>query len=84
MRWLVESAQAKRIGECQQQLTPTEYFPDIGAKKVLHGISPYRIQRSLVNGLQDLKEASKNEGTEGCFVFDPAKEIWYSLGRVIN
>lgn len=61
-------------------LSPKEYFPDIGINNILHGALPYRVKRSLADGIADLRAASKRECNEGAFVFDAQKETWYSLG----
>lgn len=47
---------------------------------------PYVIQRTLEQGIDDLKKLATasyynwDETGEGMFVFDPEKELWYSLG----
>ena len=59
---------------------PDEYFPDIETPQLVHGILPYRTQRSLWDGLNDLHELMETEIQEGAWVFDPVSETWYSLG----
>ncbi|HEY1096080.1 MAG TPA: hypothetical protein VGF14_02455 [Alphaproteobacteria bacterium] len=56
------------------------YFPDLPVKKLMTGILPYRLQKDLVSGIGDLKELMETQNQEGSFIFDPEKEIWYSLG----
>ncbi len=60
--------------------SPEIYFPEINTKHVIHGIMPYRVKQSLMNGISDLKKAGKHDCTEGQFVFSPETETWYSLG----
>ena len=57
-----------------------EYFPEIGLQKLAHGLLPYRMQRSLEDGLADLHGLMKSSGVEGSWVFDPDSETWFSLG----
>jgi hypothetical protein len=59
---------------------PLEYFPDIGVEALVHGILPYRLERSFRDGLADLRELMNTAHAEGAFVFDPASETWFSLG----
>lgn len=63
---------------------PLDYFPDIAAKTIVHGILPYRIKRSLRDGLRDLRKLMKEELQEGAWIFDPKSETWYSLGGRTN
>lgn len=57
-----------------------DYFPEIGIEKLVHGVLPYRLARSLRDGFNDLRELMKTAHTEGAWVFDPASETWFSLG----
>lgn len=57
-----------------------DYFPEIGLEKLVHGVLPYRLARSLRDGLSDLRELMKTSHVEGAWVFDPASETWFSLG----
>ena len=60
--------------------SPQDYFPEIGTEKIIHGILPYRVSRSLTDGVVDLKSLMASEYAEGAFIFDPQKETWYSFG----
>jgi hypothetical protein len=57
-----------------------EYFPEIGDTALRPGILPYRMPRSLEDGLQDLKAMVHLTLTEGAWIYDPDQSIWYSLG----
>ena len=62
-----------------------DYFPAKEGKLEVLGL-PYRTQRSLEAGLQDLLEIAQAqlgdriELGEGMWTYDPATETWYSLG----
>jgi hypothetical protein len=58
----------------------SEYFPEIGIEKLTHGVLPYRMTRSLADGLADLRGLMKSSGVEGVWVFDLDSETWFSLG----
>src|SRR5581483_5184286 len=51
-----------------------------------HAPLPYRISRGFDEGLRDLERLAKasiyrgQEVAEGFWIFDPAAEVWYSLG----
>jgi len=61
------------------------YFTEVQGE-LEHFAQPYRNKRSLVQGARDLEELAVaksylwEEVGEGMWVFDPANEIWYSLG----
>lgn len=57
-----------------------DYFPEIGIKKLKHGILPYRAGRDLQSGLSDLKEYAMEEYMEGAWIFDKGSDTWFSLG----
>lgn len=59
---------------------PGNYFPQIDHETLVHGVLPYRMNRSLADGLADLRELMETSGVEGMWVFDPDSETWYSLG----
>ena len=63
---------------------PSDYFPDIGTKALVHGILPYRVRRSLRDGLRDLQKLMKEDLQEGAWIFDQKSETWYSLGGRTN
>lgn len=59
---------------------PEDYFPVLSKPALTHGVFPYRMSRSFADGLSDLQRLMKTDNAEGCFVFDPVRQIWYSLG----
>ncbi len=59
---------------------PEGYFPALDKTRLVHGILPYKMDKGFSAGVADLKELMKEEYSEGAFIFDPAKETWYSLG----
>ncbi len=61
-------------------LPAEDYFPDIGVDHIVPGILPYRIERSWQAGIHDLRSAIDDGWQVGAFIFDPDREIWYSLG----
>lgn len=63
---------------------PADYFPDVKAKKLAHGILPYRAKRNLAEGISDLHDLMKKGHQEGAWMFDPSAETWYSLGGRTN
>ncbi|MCV9963878.1 hypothetical protein OIU34_18540 [Pararhizobium sp. BT-229] len=67
-------------GEVSVTKAVLDYFPEIGLEKLVHGVLPYRLARSLRDGFTDLRELMKTAHTEGAWVFDPASETWFSLG----
>jgi hypothetical protein len=58
----------------------TDYFPEILSKKLVLGCLPYRISKSLKDGLTDLKQLMEEEYTQGIWIFDQKSETWYSMG----
>ncbi len=59
---------------------PNDYFPEISAKGLVHGILPYRRQRDFSSGLHDLISLMRKEYAEGAWIYDPASQTWFSLG----
>lgn len=78
LRALEQSVNA--TGGKEQTIAPDDYFPDIGATRLVHGALPYRIKRSLQAGIEDLRELGACESVEGAFIFDRPTETWFSLG----
>lgn len=78
LRALAQSVNA--TGGKEQTIAPDDYFPDIGATRLVHGALPYRIKRSLQAGIEDLRELGASEYVEGAFIFDRPTETWFSLG----
>ncbi|TLX15913.1 hypothetical protein [Rhizobium sp. MHM7A] len=58
----------------------TDYFPEIPGNKLILGCLPYRLSKSLEEGLTDLKQLMEEEYTQGVWVFDQQSETWYSMG----
>jgi hypothetical protein len=58
----------------------TDYFPKISGDKLILGRLPYRMSKSLEDGLSDLKTVMEEAYTQGAWVFDPESETWYSMG----
>jgi hypothetical protein len=58
----------------------TDYFPKISGGKLILGCLPYRMSKSLEDGLSDLKTVMEETYTQGAWVFDPDSETWYSMG----
>jgi len=58
----------------------TDYFPEIASNKLVLGCLPYRISKSLKDGLTDLKQLMEEEYTQGIWIFDQKSETWYSMG----
>ncbi|MCS4089957.1 hypothetical protein [Rhizobium sp. BK176] len=57
-----------------------DYFPELGLDALVHGVLPYRVNRSLRDGLSDLRQLMETAFPEGSWVFAPETETWYSLG----
>lgn len=57
-----------------------DYFPELGLDRLVHGVLPYRVNRSLRDGLSDLRRLMETAFAEGAWVFAPETETWYSLG----
>ena len=57
-----------------------DYFPEIVDQRLVHGCLPYRISKSLEEGLIDLNNLMEDSYSQGAWVFDPASETWYSMG----
>lgn len=75
-----------RIGHSsgfQERFSFDMYFPFVTGP-VRHSYRPYRLHRKFDDGISDLRELclSFDEEREGAFVFDPKKELWFSLGGV--
>ncbi len=57
-----------------------DYFPEIPGNKLVLGCLPYRMSKSLKDGLSDLNALMEEAYTQGAWVFDPEGETWYSMG----
>lgn len=57
-----------------------DYFPEIPGKKLILGCLPYRMSKSLEDGLTDIKKLMEDEYTQGSWVFDQQSETWHSMG----
>lgn len=57
-----------------------EYFPQLTFNRLVHGILPYRLYRGYSEGLADLKRLMEEEISEGAWVYDEDRRMWYSLG----
>ncbi len=69
---------------------PTKYFTEKKGKLELSTV-PYRIQRSLNEGMRDLEKIARanslknwDEVGEGHWIYAPETEIWYSMGGVLE
>lgn len=62
------------------QKEPERYFPELALNKLVHGILPYRLQKGYGAGLMDLKRLVENGFSEGAWMWDQGKQMWYSLG----
>jgi hypothetical protein len=78
--WLANALMPAVSGADYVVKEPDKYFPEIGVEKLVHGVLPYRLERSLRDGLADLRELMNTSHAEGAFVFDPASDTWFSLG----
>jgi hypothetical protein len=58
----------------------SDYFPEIPGNKLILGCLPYRMSKSLKDGLTDLKQLMEQEYTQGIWIFDKQSETWYSMG----
>lgn len=57
-----------------------DYFPEIPGSKLVLGCLPYRMSKSLEDGLSDLNALMEETYSQGAWVFDPASLTWYSMG----
>jgi hypothetical protein len=57
-----------------------DHFPEISGDKLVLGCLPYRMSKSLHDGINDLKTVMEEEYTQGTWVFDQDTETWYSMG----
>lgn len=72
--------EATAQGDVKQAVSPENYFPDIGVPRLLHGALPYRLQRNLQDGIEDLRALCQVEHPEGAFIYDRPSQTWFSLG----
>lgn len=87
---LLKSGDAQ--GQMQEVATvPKEkYFVENERTVLEHAVLPYKVSKSFDKGMRDLEKLSVassrywEEVGEGMWVFDPASNVWYSLGGKVD